>query len=292
MPGRRRFVSLLAPFALLAACANPPPAASLPPVPVAPAIDGAAPLLRAGDLLVLGEMHGSEEFPSLIGDLAAEAAQRGPVTVHLELLQSEQARIDGLVTGSVPDSPPRDGPWVKPGQYGVTSAAMWKLLLRLAAISRESHRVRIHLFDPGSPGQPDLADARARDKGMAAAVARDVHEHLGDVHVALVGNVHARQSHGVPWDPDYDPFARLVAQAGVRTTSLLGTYTAGSLWTCEAPEPSSCGAHPFAGNAREISPSRRLALGAPPGDGGYTGTAFVGAVHVSRPASESIASGP
>jgi hypothetical protein len=224
-------------------------------------------------------MHGSQEFPALIEDLAREALLRGPVTVHLELLAStEQPRIDALVAGRGSQEPPHDGMWVDPFQSGRSSAAMWKLLLDLGALARETGRLRIQAIDPGGD------DARVRDRGMADAVVADVRARPGDVHIGLVGNVHSRLDHGLPWDDGMDPFARLVKASGVTVTALLGTYGGGAIWACSTPKPESCGRMPVDGNADESGATRSIHLTREPNHGGHGGVAYVGVLHESPPA--------
>ncbi len=136
--------------------ASPNAALPAPPPPAEDVPGSAAALLKPGALLMIGEWHGTEEVPDLVGKLAHEAAAKGPVTVHLESLQSEQARIDELFRQRGPAPAPQDGIWAAPYQYGVTSAAMCGSSSSPCAVfPRETGHVRLHLMDPGSPEKAD-----------------------------------------------------------------------------------------------------------------------------------------
>jgi hypothetical protein len=284
---RSSLVTALVSFTSLACGASsaPPPVVLAPTAPPAPEVPGAAALLKPGGLLMVGEWHGTEEFPALVGALAKEAAQRGAVTVHLEIAQAEQARVDRLFRERGAAPPPSDGIWGDPYQYGVTSHAMWALIVSLRDLALETGHVRLHLMDPGSPKNPGPADGRARDRGMADAVIADVHAHPGDIHLALAGNVHSRLEHGVPWDAEYDPFARNVKSAGIPVTSLLGAFGGGSSWSCETPKAESCGVKDVEPNTKQSAEPARLEISKEHVQGGHDGYAFVGTLHASRLAS-------
>jgi len=280
-------VSLL--LLLSVACADPatPPAVADPRSLAArapAAIPGAADLLQPGAVVVIGEMHGTEEFPALVLDLARLASSGGKaVSVHLEIPNSEQARLDAIVAGTASREAPRDGIWAAEYQDGRRSRAMWELLLGLGDTARATRRVRVTCMDPGNtPGATGFD--QLRDRGMAHAVAADVRARPGDVHLVLVGNIHSRTEAGLPWEPAaaYEPFARLLRSGGVTVTPLLGRYTGGTYWACTSNEASSCGpqkADAQAGTkaARELHVEAGV-------EGGYAGVAMVGELHASPPA--------
>lgn len=54
---------------------------------------------RAG-MLILGELHGSQEFPRLVADIAAAAAATGDVVVALELSADAQPAVDEYMESS------------------------------------------------------------------------------------------------------------------------------------------------------------------------------------------------
>jgi hypothetical protein len=246
-------------------------------------VKGAAPLLEPGKLLVLGEMHGSDEFPATLADLARQGAAIGPVNVYLELPEAEQHVVDDLVAGQGAKTPPAAGAWARAYQDGRSSAAMWKLLVSLTDLARETKRVHVHLIDVPETSHPDKEFARKRDRSMADVVIGSVHAHPAELHLALVGNAHSRLKFGVPWDPQYAPFAYLVKEGGVPVTSVLGTYSTGSIWSCESPELSSCGVHGVKGSIPDTGTERKIELAAGV-EGGHLGTAYVGALHASPPA--------
>jgi hypothetical protein len=249
---------------------------------VVDAVAGESAIVAPGRLVVIGEMHGTEEFPALIGALATDAARRGPVTVHLELLRSEQPRIDRILAGE--DAAPGDGMWTDPFQSGRTSRAMWSLLVRLAQVARRTGRLRVHAMDGGE------TTGQARDRGMATSVAADMRAHPGDVHLALVGNLHSRVQKGTPFDPELEPFAHVVKQGGIAVTSLLGAYTGGTIWACASPDPGSCGVQEVdamvdASVTAAVTPPA-LVVSSAARERAHDGNAFVGELHASPPAAK------
>ncbi len=61
-------------------------------------LDDLAPLRRARSILLIGEIHGTEQFPRLVAELTrAAVAEQLPITVGLEIPCSEQERLDDLL---------------------------------------------------------------------------------------------------------------------------------------------------------------------------------------------------
>ena len=82
---------------VLAACSHAPPVQHVA-APIPPActrhVAGLDALIKSGAILWFGEIHGSEESPRFVGDVACRAAAAGHVQVGLEIAGDEQARID------------------------------------------------------------------------------------------------------------------------------------------------------------------------------------------------------
>ena len=66
-----------------------------------PEVPGLAPLLKPGHVVLLGEMHGTNESPQFLSDALCVALQNShSVTVGLELPFSETERADAFLESS------------------------------------------------------------------------------------------------------------------------------------------------------------------------------------------------
>ncbi len=203
---------------ILASCAHVAPHRADCGEPIA----GAAAVLERGATVIIGEVHGTRELPYQFGDLVCLAAHQGPVLVGLE-----QPGAD--------DSPPdlRDAFWSSPYQDGRGSVAMFELRVRLQAMKAAGLPVSWVLFD-ATP-----ADARERDREMAANVERARSKHPGATVLLLAGNLHARKVPGNPFtrQSDYRWMGGLLG----KVTTLDGSGPPGTAWVCYGDTPESCG---------------------------------------------------
>jgi hypothetical protein len=205
---------------------------------------GLRPLLAAGNVLLIGEIHGGVEGPALIGAVACAAARRGlSLTLALELPVEEAPRVERFLAseGSAAD---RDALlagefWQRAYQDGRSSAAMLKLLADLRELRASGAPLRVALLDSAAP----FADGQARDDFLASRLVAAVEAGSPDgLVVAIAGNIHTRTALGVPWDPAFRPAGTAVEQRWPeRTVSLLLAGPPGESWICSSAEPSSCG---------------------------------------------------
>lgn len=269
-PGVRLSWAVLAAFSAIALL---PAGASAPP-DCGPA-EGMEPLLGAGRIVLLGEIHGTDQAPTFTASVACRALADGlGVTVALELPQSEEEAVRAFVGSSAPSAP---GPgavvdlpfWAKSYQDGRTSLAMLGLIERIRDWRRGGADIDVILLD--EPSSFRQRDARMAERLLAAAAADDER-----FFVALTGNLHNRTVPGSGRAGD-----RLVTALGrARVTSLNMTHGGGSAWICEAT--AGCGALDF--GPREAPPAGRVTLFAEPDDRGYDGTYSVGKISASPPA--------
>lgn len=109
-----------------------------------PAIDGLDVLLQPGTTLVFGEIHGTQEIPRFVGDVACRAGPQALVTVGLEVRRDEQRRIDAFLASQ---GAPADtqgllaGPfWRRTDQDGRSSQAMLELFERSSDVAGHDGR--------------------------------------------------------------------------------------------------------------------------------------------------------
>lgn len=210
--------------------------------------------MPAASVLLVGEIHGTEQAPALVAALACAALKTGkPVTVALEVPVEEQANLDRFLVSDGSENSRAvllSGPfWNRATQDGRSSAAMLALLHRLRALRARGANLRVVAVDDGA--------ARTRDVGMAERIRAQ--RHRGTV-IALLGNVHASQGKGRRSRPDYEPAGYLLRD--LDPFSLYVGGPAGTAWVC-APE---CG-------VRAVSASRFAAYrpGYSPAEGAIPG---------------------
>lgn len=254
--------------------------------------------------IIFGELHGTEQSPTFVGDVACAL-----VTKHLHILVA-------LELGS-PANPALQAAWAGPQEGfaetlirtmpdwverndGVTSRAMLAMLVRLHDLKAQGHAIAVVAFNGARdaaqhdkfkdlPGQGGHEAAQAENIRNAAEAGRY------DRVLVLVGNAHARK---VPIDrhgPVYEPMAmRLAPPAKILTLDM--AHAPGSAWNCQikgdykggpiSPDAVDCSAHQITGGA--ITGEARLLLNkdlpaSAPGDPAYDGVFFVGPVSASPP---------
>jgi hypothetical protein len=133
--------------------AHPGPAAEkVPPSLSCKELQGIDPLLRKGQILLLGEMHGTNEIPEFVADATCRGLRAGyPVTVALEIPTEEEPRVAAYLAsgGKAGDQAALlTGPfWRETFQDGRRSKGMLALLDHLRSLRQEGRRLRVKLLD-------------------------------------------------------------------------------------------------------------------------------------------------
>ena len=245
-------------------------------------------LLAPGTILLFGEIHGTRELPAFFGEAVCHASAAHDVVVGLEIPGSESERVSAFLRSSGA-SADRDavlaGPfWTDGYQDGRRSEAMARLLERLRVLRAIGRHVDVMLFDvePSESG-PD------RDERMAQTIMEYQRAHAGPVLMAYMGNVHARTTIGVPWNPKLKPLGWYLSQHGLRVRSLDSGSPGGSAWMCyveDASDPRAeqvCGPHALSGSSR-LPAHAGIWLHAMPSPEGFDGVYAVPALSSSPPA--------
>jgi hypothetical protein len=220
---------------------------SIPALHAQPWRQGAAKELMAaaGDhrTVLLGEMHGTQEIPLVVGDVVEHWSRSQPVLLALEIHASEQRTlVDYLDGDGAPAS--REGLrqrpyWSVPQKRndGRRSEDMLDLVERIRSLRAEGRDVAILAFDVAN-GVP--RDSQWRDGAMAAnlrsALAALPHGRL----LVVTGNVHAMRLR-----PDYAP-PQMQTPMGtylqdLRPISIDIAAATGAFWACPSP---ACGPVP------------------------------------------------
>jgi peptidoglycan/xylan/chitin deacetylase (PgdA/CDA1 family) len=271
-----RFALLLTLSIVLNAGAQPQPTTlSCTDVP------GLAPLLHAGHVVLLGEMHGTNESPLFLRNAVCTALQNGhAVTVGLEIPRTETAAVDAFFDAPEGEAAERrllQGPiWQRTYQDGRASRAMRDLLNSLRAYRAAGLPVRVVLIDdPAVPARRDSAMSARIQTARAAAP--------DDVFLVLTGNVHNRLTVGTQWDASYEPMGYLLRRAvdAGRITSLDVAHAGGEAWVCFGSTASDCGVRSIGKRGAE---GDGVTLFAKPDAQAYDGHYHVGRLTASLPA--------
>ncbi len=223
-------------------------------------------------VILIGEMHGTNEIPRIFGNLAkvTAAAANKPIGVGFELSIALQPVIDNVARQHASHDECRSHltaapEWQKFEEYkdGRTSEAMLDVICELAS-QADSSRVSVFFFDT------EIAE---RNETMAQAIATRIRKMNYGVTLVLTGNIHANRAPAMPGRPSIRPMGWFLAKRGFEVRSFDTRYNDGDTWACIGP----CGVHHLAGNAM------RQGKAVPPAEG-YDGTVFVGAITASPPA--------
>lgn len=243
-------------------------------------IKNSDPLLQPGTVMLLGEMHGTNESPRFLHQVVCLALEQGhAVTVGLEIPFSETPRIQAYLD-STGDSAAvahvlAGDFWHRPFQDGRSSLAMLNLIEALRAFRADGSPVSVLLVDDPS--------ATNRDSVMTEHLSTAIQASPTDVFVVLTGNIHNRLSIGTSWDAAYEPMGYLLARAFPKHPlyALNVAYTGGEAWVCFGSQVSDCGVQKLKGNA-EQGDGVELA----PENTAYSGRYYVNTLTASRPVIE------
>jgi hypothetical protein len=227
----------------------------------------------AQEIILIGEVHGTEETPRLFSNLVTVAAREKNkrIAVGLELPIILQRLIDEAVKNSTKVDSFREQLLSNPAWQqindGRSSRAMLDLVCDTLKLA-ESQRVSLFFFDT------QIID---RDETMAQFIGQRVREQRYDVTFILTGNIHANKASRHPRVTKIVPMGHRLEEQGFAVHSYDVGYSAGEAWNC-TPE---CGVHSFKGWNMTADSD------AIPQEG-YDGILLVGSIHASPPAHDSL----
>ncbi|MCP4448482.1 MAG: hypothetical protein GY811_24535, partial [Myxococcales bacterium] len=236
-----------------------------------PASKGAAVLMQKGSITLFGEMHGTSEIPSFVGELACLASKTGRVIVGLEMPSSMKGGLEAYLASDGSKEAQQELFKHRFWSYedGRSSHAMLALIDTLRELKQAGRAVQLFGFDGMF-----LLGAEARDKGMATNIIDTLRESDSTNAVALLlsGNMHAQTSteRWMGWH---------VRKAFPHLRSLNNAYSLGSAWVCTGD---GCG--PMELHGQDRGEKRLVELSDKPDEHGYDGIFYVGAVSASAPA--------
>ncbi|NPC68598.1 hypothetical protein HPP05_02410 [Corallococcus exiguus] len=241
-------------------------------------------LAQAGGVMLLGELHGTQEVPRFIAQSVCQLVTAGmPVTVGLELpveneeristfLQSQGGEVDWLKLMEAPF-------WRSPYPDGRGSEAVANMLEQLRQLRAQGLDVAVFVYD-----HPKLS-GQQREDALTKTVLAQVKATPKRFHLVVSGNVHPRTAKGLPWDKQYQPMGYLLKDQVEDVTALDMAYDSGTAWICAADA-----------QGRKLDCGVKEAKGKDNGDRffvhrwnstnkeGYHGVFYVGHVTASEPA--------
>jgi hypothetical protein len=222
-------------------------------------------------LLVLGELHGTQELPRTVARTVCAATAGGrTVWLALELPRSDQERLESfLATGD--EAALRESPfWRRDYQDGRSSLAMLELLREVRRMRAAGRAVRVLAFDVPFP---EGTRGKERDEEMATLVAEARARTPEEPMVLLVGNIHATRRLKIPRSMVWHLLKR-----GVSLKTLNMASRDGSAWTCGA----ACGVESYGGP--DLGPEPRVVETPEVTKAGYDGLWYVVSTTASPPA--------
>lgn len=204
-------------------------------------------------IVMLGEIHGTEETPATTGELAARwttGAGKKPLLLGLEATSADQPRVDRYLASKGTAADRADllagAHWTEPMHDGRDSQAMAALIERVRALRAAGADISIVMFD--APGKGE------RDARMASTLRATIKAHPASRVLVLTGNVHAMT--GKPRemfldDKPYTPPTTMARHlADLHPVSIEFRALRGDAWTCQGAD---CSAHALPSASRSMA---------------------------------------
>ncbi len=186
--------------------------------------------LEKSQILILGEIHGTEESPQFALRLACQALAHGQkVAIGLEAPAIDQERLDRYTTTSQISLVYLADARLWNAGDGRSSRAVLALINDVRDHVLRGHNIRIFAFDgPKLLGQRTASEPLSRDQRMADNVRQEYRESKGGIIILLTGNVHAAKQ---PLNEAYPkPMASYLADLPL--VSLRMRHRGGTFWAC------------------------------------------------------------
>ena len=247
-------------------------------------IIGLSPQAKRGGVMMLGELHGTQEVPRFVAQSACQVASSGtPVTVGLELPVENQQRVATFLRSAGTDDDwlkLMEAPfWRSPFPDGRSSEGMANLLDQLRKLRTQGLDVDAFVFDhPKVQGQE-------REQAMADTVLSYVRKGSERFFLLVAGNIHPRTAKGLPWDKSYRPMGLIIAEEVEDAIALDMAYNSGTAWICAAGskgEKLECGVKETKG--KDNGDRVFVHLWDDSDSNGFHGVFYVGPVTASLPA--------
>ena len=215
-------------------------------------------------VLVIGEMHGSNEYPAFAKSVVCQLlAANKPVILGLEIPENEQVAINHYLqsSGTAEDrrALQKGEFWQGRIQDGRSSVAMFGLIDAVRKLKQSGQKVLLAAFDISDDYKPvplekNEAYARGRRDGeMTLNIIDRLRQYPEYTYVALVGGNHASRGKHYRNNPDFSPMAYLLSQREPIQTVYLSDQ-GGEYWVCRKPaDQLVCGPYTYPASKNKVS---------------------------------------
>ncbi|MCY1041658.1 hypothetical protein OV208_10065 [Corallococcus sp. bb12-1] len=262
------------------------------------AVQGAEPLLVAGQTVLVADPLGTRELPDAAARMLCDAAQKKlPVALALSVPSGDQPALDEyLASPGTREDLERllvlSAFFRRVDQDGRSSAGVIHLLEAARRLRSRGHAISLVAFDSNG------ASGNAREEEMANNLVAFRQEHADAWMLVLAGDVHVRTA-GVAWDSKFEPM-------GVRLTKALPSspvkalevgFARGVHYACRFNvwQQVDCDVHginPTAEVRQEPDTPRKVLLFPGPGETGFHGRLYLGPLSASLPVLQRAARAP
>ncbi len=196
-------------------------------------------------VIVISELHGTNEIPDLVGRLACTLVKNGKkLIVGLEIPTDRQDAINRYMASEGSD---QDIATLIHSDFGKledgrSSQAILRLVETLRRIRQSGALIAVMGYDisVGSLPIPLFKNEQIWSGERDLAMARNIESRArvyGDfILLNLVGAFHASKSKGVAWNSEYEPMAYLLSQR-IPIHSISVEFAGGTAWGCLKPKP-------------------------------------------------------
>jgi len=244
------------------------------------ALPGWADLVRAERIVLVGEAHGTNEIPAVVGRMVCQVARSGvPVRLGLEAWPSEGPRLHRFLRsgGGAKDTDALVAGGFWGGDDGRSSHAM-------LALVQSARHLKAAGLDVGLFACDGLVDEPGgRDGGMARRILGAHGEEPGGFTIVLAGSIHTTRKTGTSWDDDFVPAAARIAEAGADVVTLDSVFGGGGAWTCGGEDPGTprCREKTLVGS--DLGPAPFIEMRTDLGRPGHDGILYIGPAVTSSP---------
>ena len=215
-------------------------------------------------VLVIGEMHGSNEYPAFAKSVVCQLlAANKPVILGLEIPENEQVAINHYLqsSGTAEDrrALQKGKFWQRKLQDGRSSVAMFGLIDAVRKLKQSGQKVFLAAFDINNNYEPVTLEKNEafprgrRDGEMTLNIIDRLRQYPEYTYVALVGGNHASRDKHYPHNPEFSPMAYLLSQWEPIQTVYL-SHQGGELWVCRKPgDQLVCGPYNYSARETKVS---------------------------------------
>lgn len=192
--------------------------------------------LLSHSIVMIGEIHGTQQSPDLVARLVLAALKQGKVVlVGLEHIpdEREQSFVEETRQSQTAAELLKSPYWRQEYQDGRYSKAMLHLLEELRSLNKKYPK-KLSLVQMDGEDPDEKGDAGFRDRHMAGRLRDAIKRHTPDFTVTLTGNLHNRRR------IDNGP-SMAYQLSDLKPWTVKTIFGTGEAWICQTSIASECG---------------------------------------------------